>query len=187
MRSRSRHHRGGTGRSPSGKPPGHERCGGYRRRKTHRALLPSPCHPLRRRSDAVLSGNMDWRPKSCDTPTLGKACCSWDGSGRMLVDWSRDQEPGPSGWHESYRFYQPGLEAELRRGLERFDHVHLREGSEVLEVSQNSEVSLYLADGTRLTADYMPSPVTVPSPRFDRSWELTWRTWDSRSGGWSST
>ncbi len=49
----------------------------------------------------------------------------------VLIDWSRAQEIGPMGWHESYRFHQPGLEDALRRGLDRFAHVGLTSGVEV--------------------------------------------------------
>ena len=34
--------------------------------------------------------------------------------GRLLLNWPRPQEIGAQGWHSSYRFYQPGLEALLR-------------------------------------------------------------------------
>lgn len=37
--------------------------------------------------------------------------------GRLLMDWSRPQAPGPLGWHASYRFHQPALEAALREAL----------------------------------------------------------------------
>lgn len=37
-----------------------------------------------------------------------------DPGGRLLLDWSRPMAVGPQGWHASYRFHQPGLEAVLR-------------------------------------------------------------------------
>lgn len=40
-----------------------------------------------------------------------------DAEGRLLLDWPRPQERGPLGWHASYRFHQPSLEAVLREGL----------------------------------------------------------------------
>lgn len=43
-----------------------------------------------------------------------------NGEGRLLIDWPRPQEIGPQGWHPSYRFHQPALEAVLRRGVGRF-------------------------------------------------------------------
>ena len=43
-----------------------------------------------------------------------------NGAGEMLVNWPRPQEVGPQGWHPSYRFHQPAVEAVLRRGVERF-------------------------------------------------------------------
>ena len=48
----------------------------------------------------------------------------------VLIDWSRAQDIGPMGWHESYRFHQPGLEDALRRGLDRFTNVELTSGVE---------------------------------------------------------
>ncbi len=35
-------------------------------------------------------------------------------SGQVLIDWPRPQEIGPQGWHTSYRFHQPDIEAALR-------------------------------------------------------------------------
>ncbi len=37
--------------------------------------------------------------------------------GALLLDWPRPQGIGPLGWHASYRFHQPELEAILRQGL----------------------------------------------------------------------
>ncbi|MEM6619550.1 MAG: bifunctional 3-(3-hydroxy-phenyl)propionate/3-hydroxycinnamic acid hydroxylase [Pseudomonadota bacterium] len=34
--------------------------------------------------------------------------------GTTVVDWSRAPDPGPEGWHESYRCHQPDIEAILR-------------------------------------------------------------------------
>ncbi len=41
-------------------------------------------------------------------------------AGELLIDWPRPQEIGPQGWHPSYRFHQPDVEAVLRRGVKRF-------------------------------------------------------------------
>ena len=49
-----------------------------------------------------------------------------DRDGRLLLDWPRPQEIGPQGWHASYRFHQPDLEAVLRDGLARFPEVVVR-------------------------------------------------------------
>lgn len=52
-------------------------------------------------------------------------------SGCLLLDWSRPQDVGPQGWHVSYRFHQPELEAVLRAGLARWPDVTLRTSCEV--------------------------------------------------------
>jgi 3-(3-hydroxy-phenyl)propionate hydroxylase len=49
-----------------------------------------------------------------------------DAQGRLLLDWSRPMEPGPQGWHVSYRFHQPYLEQSLRTGAARFPGVDVR-------------------------------------------------------------
>ncbi len=54
-----------------------------------------------------------------------------DNRGRTMLDWSRRMEPGPQGWHESYRFHQPTLEGALRAGLARFPHVRVCQGCEI--------------------------------------------------------
>ena len=72
----------------------------------------------------------------------------------VLIDWSRAQEIGPMGWHESYRFHQPGLEAALRKGLDRFDIVDLTQGAEVEAIDIGSG-ELTLNTGERLTARYI--------------------------------
>ena len=40
-----------------------------------------------------------------------------DSNMELMLDWSRPQEIRPLGWHPSYRFHQPDLEAELNRGI----------------------------------------------------------------------
>ena len=76
--------------------------------------------------------------------------------GELLIDWSRDQNIGPMGWHESYRFYQPGVEAALLAGLDRFDHVQLHRGVDVVSVSQTPDAGkLVLADGRTITVQYV--------------------------------
>jgi 3-(3-hydroxy-phenyl)propionate hydroxylase len=84
-----------------------------------------------------------------------------DDTGHLLLDWPRQQQLGPQGWHESYRFHQPELERVLRKGLERFPSVALRLRTEVfaLEQEQNGVVVCYedLATGqlTRCHARYV--------------------------------
>ena len=54
---------------------------------------------------------------------------------------------GPQGWVRNYYVHQPFLEAELRRGLERFANVTVRLGSEVLDISQDEiSATIRLAD-----------------------------------------
>jgi 3-(3-hydroxy-phenyl)propionate hydroxylase len=62
-----------------------------------------------------------------------------DDTGRLLLDWPRQQEPGPQGWHESYRFHQPELECVLRKGLERFPSVAVRLRTEVFALEQEQD------------------------------------------------
>ena len=87
---------------------------------------------------------------------VGRGMLFKDRNGATLIDWSRDQTPGPMGWHESYRFYQPGLEHELRKGLDRFDNVSLRPGVEVTGLRQSDEaVTLTLGDWSEVAAQYV--------------------------------
>ena len=86
---------------------------------------------------------------------VGKGMLFRDRDGKILIDWSRDQTRGPMGWHESYRFHQPGLEAELRRGLDRYDRVRLLWSTEVTGVSRGgTDATLELADGETVTARF---------------------------------
>ncbi len=72
----------------------------------------------------------------------------------ILIDWSRAQDIGPMGWHESYRFHQPGLEDVLRRGLDRFDNVSLQTGVAATRIDPaTGEVGL--SDGGRIRASYV--------------------------------
>ena len=77
-----------------------------------------------------------------------------DAEDKILIDWSRAQEIGPMGWHESYRFHQPGLEDALRRGLDRFHHVSLQTGvAAVLVDPVTGDVGL--SDGERFKASFV--------------------------------
>lgn len=62
-----------------------------------------------------------------------------DPSGRLLMDWPRPQEIGPHGWHESYRFHQPELEDLLRRRLEVYPQITVRQGHEVTQVDETAD------------------------------------------------
>ncbi len=87
---------------------------------------------------------------------IGRGMLFKNKDGLTLVDWSRDQTPGPMGWYESYRFYQPGLEQELREGLKRFEDVTLRTEHAVTSLSQSdTAVTLTLEDGSQLTARFV--------------------------------
>ncbi len=87
---------------------------------------------------------------------VGKGMLFQDGAGKVLVDWSRAQETGPYGWHESYRFHQPALEATLRNGLSRFPECEVIWGHAVTDVRQDADgVDLELADGKALRTDYV--------------------------------
>ena len=86
---------------------------------------------------------------------VGRGMLFQDMAGNTLVDWSRDQETGPMGWFESYRFYQPGLEQALRDGLSRFDHVQLATSSEVASVSQTADGAQIDCDGSIERAQYV--------------------------------
>ncbi|MBS0562137.1 MAG: bifunctional 3-(3-hydroxy-phenyl)propionate/3-hydroxycinnamic acid hydroxylase [Proteobacteria bacterium] len=61
-----------------------------------------------------------------------------DDAGRLLLDWSRPMEAGPQGWHASYRFHQPELEAVLRDGMARFSCVSMRLRTEVFALDQDA-------------------------------------------------
>lgn len=87
---------------------------------------------------------------------VGKGMLFKDATGKTLIDWSRDQEIGPMGWHESYRFYQPGLEAVLRDGLDRFAHVTLKSGQEVTGITQSDQcATLTTAQWHQIEAAYV--------------------------------
>lgn len=65
-----------------------------------------------------------------------------DPEGKLLVDWPRSAEPGPSGWIESYRFHQPALETVLREGAQRYPRVRtaLRNDVFALDVDRDGVV-----------------------------------------------
>ena len=63
----------------------------------------------------------------------------------LLLDWSRPQEVGPLGWHPSYRFHQPDLEAELNRGLA---------GQPTVTVMRSATVTAVTDHGDHVTVSY---------------------------------
>lgn len=86
---------------------------------------------------------------------VGKGMLFQDMSGTTLIDWSRDQTPGPMGWFESYRFHQPSLEDVLAKGLARFG-IPLQRGVAATAVRQAEDhVLLDLSTGQTLRARYV--------------------------------
>jgi 3-(3-hydroxy-phenyl)propionate hydroxylase len=70
-----------------------------------------------------------------------------DAGGRVLIDYSRPQQPGPQGWHPSYRFHQPELEAVLRERLAAQPSVAIRVRHDVFAVEpQDDRVVLRVED-----------------------------------------
>ena len=57
-----------------------------------------------------------------------------DSNMELMLDWSRPPEIGPLGWHPSYRFHQPDLEAELNKGIAARPNVTVIRSAEVLSV-----------------------------------------------------
>ena len=69
--------------------------------------------------------------------------------GGLLLDWPRPQEPGPQGWHASYRFHQPSLERVLRRHVDTLASITTILGATVRSVADLgafTEVDFYLAN-----------------------------------------
>ncbi len=65
-----------------------------------------------------------------------------DAKGRLLIDWQRPTEVGPQGWHASYRFHQPDLEAALRQRLAGSGSVDVRLRHEVFAIEQQSDCAV---------------------------------------------
>ena len=57
----------------------------------------------------------------------------------LMLDWSRPQEIGPLGWHPSYRFHQPDLEAELNHGLAGQDTVTVARSANVTAITDHDD------------------------------------------------
>lgn len=67
--------------------------------------------------------------------------------GDLLLDWSRPTQPGPQGWHPSYRFHQPALESLLREQLSGRSGVDVRLRHDVFCVeSGEHDVTLRMED-----------------------------------------
>ncbi len=62
-----------------------------------------------------------------------------DPAGRIILDWSRLHPTKPHGWNASYRFHQPELEDVLRKGLERWPSVTVRERCEAFAVEEQAD------------------------------------------------
>jgi 3-(3-hydroxy-phenyl)propionate hydroxylase len=62
-----------------------------------------------------------------------------DSHGRKMLEWLRPEEPGPQGWHESYRFHQPDLEALLRKTVRALPAVTVVEQHVVTEIVQDEQ------------------------------------------------
>ena len=69
-----------------------------------------------------------------------RACGSSIPHGRLLLDWPRPQQVGPQGWHPSYRFHQPDLEAILRYRLSSVPNVDVVLGADVTAIAQDAEL-----------------------------------------------
>ncbi len=68
-------------------------------------------------------------------------------SGQVLIDWSRPQDPGPQGWHVSYRFHQPTLEYALRERLAAQPKAIVRLSHEVVAIRQVADrIDLHVKD-----------------------------------------
>ena len=101
-----------------------------------------------------------------------------DADMNLMLDWSRPQEIGPLGWHPSYRFHQPDLEAELNRGLAGQDSVTVLRSADVTEVSDDEDmarVSYVLEGDTRtVTARYVvgtDGARSIVRRSMDSGWE----------------
>ncbi|MDE0449795.1 MAG: bifunctional 3-(3-hydroxy-phenyl)propionate/3-hydroxycinnamic acid hydroxylase [Spirochaetaceae bacterium] len=82
-----------------------------------------------------------------------------DPDGRLILDWPRPQQVGPQGWHPSYRFHQPDLEAILRDHLRSMPNVDVLLGTEVMSIDPGERLAAvtYREDERRhtLAASYV--------------------------------
>ena len=64
-----------------------------------------------------------------------------DPDGRLILDWPRPQQVGPQGWHPSYRFHQPDLEAILRDRLHTMPNVDVLMGADAMSIDQGQQLA----------------------------------------------
>ncbi|MDE0025743.1 MAG: bifunctional 3-(3-hydroxy-phenyl)propionate/3-hydroxycinnamic acid hydroxylase [Spirochaetaceae bacterium] len=64
-----------------------------------------------------------------------------DPDGRLILDWPRPQQVGPQGWHPSYRFHQPDLEAILRDLLHTMPNVDVLMGADAMSIDQGQQLA----------------------------------------------
>ena len=64
-----------------------------------------------------------------------------DHNGNLVLDWPRPQQAGPQGWHPSYRFHQPDLEAILRDHLRNMRNVDVLLGADAMSIDQDAKLA----------------------------------------------
>lgn len=62
-----------------------------------------------------------------------------NGNDELILDWPRPQEIGPEGWHASYRFHQPDLEAVLRESIAGKPNVDVRLRHDVISATDKGD------------------------------------------------
>ncbi len=62
-----------------------------------------------------------------------------NGNDELILDWPRPQEIGPEGWHASYRFHQPDLEAVLRESIADKPEVDVRLRHDVVSATDKGD------------------------------------------------
>jgi 3-(3-hydroxy-phenyl)propionate hydroxylase len=73
-----------------------------------------------------------------------------DAAGRVLIDYTRSQQPGPHGWHPSYRYHHPDLEAALRARLATHESATVLLRHDIFAVDEHADhVELRLEDLAR--------------------------------------
>ncbi|MDL4813273.1 bifunctional 3-(3-hydroxy-phenyl)propionate/3-hydroxycinnamic acid hydroxylase MhpA [Actinomadura opuntiae] len=80
-----------------------------------------------------------------------------NGDGRLLMrlDWN---VPTPSGWKSDYMFYQPHVEDELSRAVQRHENVSVHMGWEAVELVQHTDhVEITLREGRRASDGWRPT------------------------------
>lgn len=87
------------------------------------------------------SVGLDAQVKVDMDPTVALRWITYDGTELLRVPFP----PGKLGHDTSYAIYQPLMEAKLRDGVDRYDHVTVTYGAEVTDVTQD-------ADGVEVTA-----------------------------------